>query len=135
MRLSANEAALLSKRELVLVRSRGPWHVADLAKAIRRTREMRDKQRDLLQRQQLALNSQGRSKGGNAGNANSRTEAKAALLDRVLQEFERRLADLDRESTEASQELLATGRSQRASSRNSAPRSNAGASRGAEARH
>lgn len=120
MKLSADEAALLSKRELELARSRGPWRVADLAKAIRRTRDLRDKQRDLLQRQQLALNSRGRAKGGDAGTANSRTAAKAHVLDRVLQEFERRLAELDRESTQASKELLPPRLGQRRSARSDA---------------
>jgi hypothetical protein len=64
---------------------------ARLRSKIARTRNLRDKYRDLLRRQKLALRDRGVSKGGRSGVANARTEQKRQLLDEALQRFEERL--------------------------------------------
>jgi hypothetical protein len=101
MKLSATEAALLNDRERKMVRSTGPWHVADLVSLIRRLRDLRDKQRDLEQRQRLRSARTTGSKGGRSGAANARTGDKGQLLDRALKHFEAELAALDRDSSSA----------------------------------
>lgn len=66
---------------------------AQLKAKITRARRLRDKQRDLLQRQRLASRSTTGAKGGRTGVANARTADKATALDEVLARFEKR-ADL-----------------------------------------
>jgi hypothetical protein len=67
---------------------------AALRNAIARTRRLRDKQRDLLQRQRLASREASGSKGGKTGLANVRTAQKAQMLDEALVRFEKRSAVL-----------------------------------------
>ncbi len=72
---------------------------ADLARRIVRTRKLRDKYRDLLRRQKLQTRARTGSKGGPSGNANARTDAKAAAFDEALKRFEdeaRRRADAEK---------------------------------------
>lgn len=73
---------------------------AELKAKITRTRRLRDKQRDLVQRQRLASRAATGSKGGRTGVANVRTADKATLLDEVLARFEKR-AELLARKTEA----------------------------------
>lgn len=65
---------------------------------ITRARRLRDKQRDLLQRQRLASRSATGTKGGRSGVANARTAEKAKALDEALARFERRAEVLARKA-------------------------------------
>lgn len=71
---------------------------AQLKAKITRARRLRDKQRDLLQRQRLASRSATGTKGGRSGIANARTGDKAQLLDEVLARFEKRAGLLARKA-------------------------------------
>jgi len=62
--------------------------IADLHRRIERTRKLRDKSRDLLQRQKLATRARTGTKRGVNGHANQRTAEKAAALAEVLKRFE-----------------------------------------------
>lgn len=106
MRLSKSQAALLNARELRLVTAKGPWQVSELATRIRQLRELRDKQRDLLQRQDQRLARAGKGRVGAIGVANERTAAKERLLDEALAELQGELRRIDEESTQACRELL-----------------------------
>ncbi len=106
MRLSKSQAALLNTRELRLLTAKGPWQVSELATVIRQVRDLRDKQRDLLQRQGGRLAAAGTGRVGAMGVANERTAAKARLLDAGLQALQQELRDIDQESTLACHELL-----------------------------
>ncbi len=61
---------------------------ADLHRRLERTRALRDKARDLLQRQKLATRARTGTKRGVTGHANERTAEKAAALDEALKRFE-----------------------------------------------
>lgn len=65
---------------------------AELRSAITRARRLRDKQRDLLQRQRLASRASTGAKGGRTGVANRRTADKAKALDETLARLEKRAA-------------------------------------------
>ena len=106
MRLSKSQAALLNSRELRLLTAKGPWQVSELATLIRQVRDMRDKQRDLLQRQDAKLARAGKGRAGATGAANERTAAKERLLDEALDGLQEELRHIDRESTLACRELL-----------------------------
>jgi hypothetical protein len=90
--------ALCTARELELVAAATGERLAALSAArlqgkIARARALRDKYRDLLRRQQLAL--RGRSAGrADAARANARTAAKAKLFGETLARFSARLAQL-----------------------------------------
>lgn len=71
---------------------------AQLKAKITRARRLRDKQRDLLQRQRLASRTATGTKGGRTGVANARTADKAAALDEVLARFEKRAELLARKA-------------------------------------
>ncbi|WP_194775672.1 hypothetical protein [Pararhodonellum marinum] len=58
---------------------------------IKRTREMRNKNQDLLRRQSLQIAADTGNKRGNSLNANNRTEQKVKLLQEVLDRFEKQL--------------------------------------------
>jgi hypothetical protein len=62
-----------------------------LRSKVERTRKLRDKSRDLLQRQKLASRTRTGSKAGKSGEANARTQQKAELVGELLQRFEERL--------------------------------------------
>ncbi len=68
---------------------------AQLKSLLRRSRTLRDKYRDLLQRQRVASRSRTGSKGGTFGKANERTDEKAQAFAEVLARFEERLARLE----------------------------------------
>lgn len=108
MRLSESQAALLNTRELRLLTARGPWEVSELATVIRQVRDLRDKQRDLLQRQGARLADSGKGRVGALGIANERTAAKERLLDEALDGLQQALRDIDQESSQACRELLDT---------------------------
>ncbi|WP_167285279.1 hypothetical protein [Marilutibacter alkalisoli] len=107
MKLSTKQAALLSAREKALVESKGPWQVKDLIAAIKRCRDLRDKQRQLVQRQSIAA---ARRTGQKPSAANARTADKAEIFDRALKQFEIELHKLNTESTLAARELGVNGR-------------------------
>jgi hypothetical protein len=71
---------------------------AQLKAKITRARRLRDKQRDLLQRQRLASRTATGTKGGRTGVANARTADKATALDEVLVRFEKRAELLARKA-------------------------------------
>jgi len=61
---------------------------ADAQRRIDRTRKLRTKYRDLLQRQKLATRARTASKAGISGDANERTAKKAKAFDEALARFE-----------------------------------------------
>jgi|GEM_PF-1109391 len=61
---------------------------ADVQRRIDRTRKLRDKYRDLLQRQKLATRARTASKAGSSGEANERTAKKAKAFEEALARFE-----------------------------------------------
>ncbi len=65
-----------------------------LASRVARTRKLRDKARDLLQRQKLKSRERTGSKLGDSGEANQRTDTKGNILDDILQRFETRLQEV-----------------------------------------
>lgn len=64
---------------------------ARLAAKVKRARTLRDKFRDLLQRQKIATRQRTGTKAGPSGSANERTARKAEVFDEVLQRFSVRL--------------------------------------------
>ena len=102
MRITPAQAAVLTMRERQLLESRGPYEVKQLAALIRRTRELRDKQRDLVQRQRLAATGRNLSKDSASV---ARTVKKEQLFTRALEHFEGQLRSLNRDCTEAMREL------------------------------
>jgi hypothetical protein len=60
-----------------------------------RARRLRDKQRDLLQRQRLASRARTGSKHGARPDSNARTAQKAELFDETLSRFARKLESLE----------------------------------------
>jgi hypothetical protein len=62
-----------------------------LARRVERTRKLRDKARDQLQRQRLASRERSGSKRGMSGNANERSKRKVELLGDILKRFEGQL--------------------------------------------
>lgn len=92
--------AFLTKPEVDLFESSLAGSIKLLAPAalnrrIERARTLRDKYRDLLQRQKLATRSRTGSKGGTSGHANERTDQKAVALDEALKRFESEAARRD----------------------------------------
>ena len=98
MKLTTKQAALLSVRERQLIESKGPWQVKQLAGLIRRTRELRDKQQQQIQRQTIVA-VRGGTRG--PGEQSARSQEKAQVFDRALQYFETELHQLNTESTSA----------------------------------
>lgn len=86
--LSESEMALFGDSRNPALRALSP---RELTRRIERTRKLRDKSRDLLQRQKLATRGRTGSKGGVTGTANERTARKGEVLDDILQRFEDRL--------------------------------------------
>lgn len=88
---------LLNKSEMVLFGdSRNPalrgFSATELARRVDRARTLRDKARDVLQRQKLSSRARTGSKGGALGDANERTRQKGEILEDMLQRFEQRLS-------------------------------------------
>lgn len=108
MKITNKQAELLTARERQMVQSNGPWEVKALVSLIKRTREVREKYRQLEHRQAKAA-SRRASDSMTAGNA--RTTQKADLFDRALHGFEAHLHALNCESTAAARELKVNARS------------------------
>lgn len=102
MRMTPAQSALLNAREKQLLQARGPFEVKQLGTLIRRTRELRDRQRDLAQRQRVAATSQGRSKDSATI---TRTLRKEQLFSRALEHYEAQLERMNRESSDVMSEL------------------------------
>ena len=68
---------------------------ADVQRRIDRTRKLRTKYRDLLQRQKLATRVRTSSKAGTSGAANERTAKKAKAFDETLGRFEEHAIHLE----------------------------------------
>lgn len=107
MRITPAQAAVLSTRERQLVETTGPYEVRQLATLIRRIRELRDKQRDLVQRQRIAATTRSRSK---ESATVARTVKKEQIFSRALEHFEGQLQKINSECTAAMQELSLSGR-------------------------
>lgn len=87
---------LLNKAEMeVFIASRAPainqLSAARLAGKVKRSRTLRDKYRDLLQRQKLETRGRTGTKTGTSGSANERTEKKVEVFEDILQRFSERL--------------------------------------------
>jgi hypothetical protein len=108
MRMTPAQSALLNAREKQLLQTRGPYEVKQLATLIRRTRELRDRQRDLAQRQRVAATTQGRSK--DAATI-THTLRKEQLFSRALEHYEAQLSRINRESSDVMGELALGNRS------------------------
>lgn len=102
MKVSAKQAVLLSVREREMIESKGPWQVKQLVTLIKRSRDLRDKHRQLAQRQSIAATRRNLQK---PSATNVRTDQKAELFDRALKHFEAELDKLNTESTAAAREL------------------------------
>ena len=92
---------------------------------IERTREARDRARDLLQRQKLASRTRTGSKRGTSGQANQRTQRKAELLGDILARFREALPAArkrDRETTAATTKRAAPRKATRSAARATTPR-------------
>ena len=90
--LSADEMVLFDASLADRVKALG---AAELRKQVKRTRTLRDKSSDLLQRQKIATRGRTGTKLGPGGDANERTERKVLLLGETLARFEKRLALLE----------------------------------------
>ncbi|MBD9369990.1 hypothetical protein [Xanthomonas sp. XNM01] len=102
MRISPAQAALLTARERQLLETTGPYEVKQLVTLIKRTRELRDKQRDLAQRHRIAATQRSQSK---ASAVVARTLKKEALFERALLHYEAQLEKINRECSSAMSEL------------------------------
>ena len=106
--LNATELGLFDASRTVNVKSVG---AADLQRKIKRVRTLRDKARDLLQRQKLATRQRTGSKLGKSGVANVRTAQKEAVFSEMLGRLEARAKQLDdaqqREATKGTQPATA----------------------------
>jgi hypothetical protein len=113
MAYNRNQArALLSAAEYELFEASLADHIGTLTPAqlkskVQRTRRLRDKQRDLLQRQRLASRARSGSKSGSSGVANARTGQKAQVFDEALTRFEKRAAQLDKQAAAAARRASA----------------------------
>jgi hypothetical protein len=129
MKLSPSDAALLSPAERELVEAKGPWHVKDLVRSIERTRRLRDKSRDLLQRQTISKRRQG--KGDLGKDANARSGAKVRVFERALENFQKQLAAIDADSSSAMSSMKAADKASKPGKRAN-PMSKKAAARKAE---
>ena len=103
---------LLTAAELeVFAASRGPALTGltplQLRGKLKRARTLRDKYRDLLQRQTLATRDRAGTKLGRSGAANARTAQKAALFGDLLEAFTQRLAQVEAAQARAVQKAAA----------------------------
>lgn len=74
---------------------------------LKRARTLRDKYRDLLQRQKLATRERAGNKQGRSGVANARTEQKEAVFAQMLDTFSRRLAQVEAALARAAEKAAA----------------------------
>jgi len=91
--LSESEMTLFSESRNPALRS---FSARELTRRIERARKLRDKSRDLLQRQRLGSRQRTGSKAGANGEANERTARKGEVLEDILQRFEGRLQEVQR---------------------------------------
>ncbi len=91
--LNAAELALFDQSRTQPVKDLTP---AKLAGAVKRTRMLRDKYRDLYRRQTLSMRT--RKPGALSGNDNERTQRKADILQEVLERYEARVTLLEARS-------------------------------------
>lgn len=82
---------------------------AKLRVLIKRSRNMRDKAQDLLQRQRVTTRSRTGSKDGTSGVANERTAQKVRALGEALGRFENRLVQLEAAAERAASAKLRSG--------------------------
>ncbi len=94
--LNASELALFEATTTTAVKN---LSAAQLAIKIRRARNLRDKARDLFQRQRLATRAQTGSKRGNTGIANARTQEKAQVFAEILARLEAQADKLEARAT------------------------------------
>lgn len=94
--LTTAELELFSQSRTEPVKSLTP---ADLARAVKRTRTLRDKYRDLYQRQTVAVRTG--SPSNVTGDDNGRTQRKADILQEVLDRYEARAALLQERGSSA----------------------------------
>src|SRR3970040_635608 len=95
--LSESEMTLFSESRNPALRS---FSARELIRRIERARKLRDKSRDLLQRQRLGSRKRTGSKGGATGEANERTARKGEVFEDILQRFESRLQEVQRSESE-----------------------------------
>ena len=108
--LTAAELDLFNQSRAEPVKRLAP---ADLASAVKRTRTLRDKYRDLYRRQTVALRSG--TPGAVTGEDNERTQRKADMLQETLERFEARAALLqERGGKAAAKRGTPSGADQRA---------------------
>ena len=93
---------------------------ADVRRRIERTRKLRTKYRDLLQRQKLATRDRTASKAGASGDANERTAKKAKAFDETLARFEARARHLGAAGQEEEVKSKGTAKAGPTASRKSA---------------
>jgi hypothetical protein len=103
---------------------------AQLAAMIRRARVMRDKAKDLLQRQRVATRTRTGSKAGLSGAANERSASKSEAISQALQRFENRLQHVDAANERALRKTAAAERKLEPAKRRSAAPSPVAAARG-----
>src|SRR3970040_2694173 len=89
--LSESEMTLFSESRNPALRS---FSARELIRRIERARKLRDKSRDLLQRQRLGSRKRTGSKRGATGGANERTARKGEVFEDILQRFESRLQEV-----------------------------------------
>lgn len=99
----AKASSLLNQREMALyddsrINGLRQLDARGLDARIRRARTARDRARDLVQKQRLASRAATGSKRGSSGQANQRSADKAELMADILQRFEGRLKDVEREA-------------------------------------
>lgn len=92
---------------------------AQVQRLIDRTRKLRDKNRDLLQRQRLASRARTGSKGGVSGQANERTAKKVKAFGETLARFEARAKQLNAAAKKAASKGVA---SKKAAPKKAAPK-------------
>jgi len=82
---------------------------ADLRRRLQRTRKLRDKSRDLLQRQRLATRTHTGSKGGTSGVANERTAKKLSAFEEMLKRYEAEASAREASANKSPAKLAASG--------------------------
>ena len=120
--LSESEMSLFSDSRNPTLRS---FSARELTRRIERARKLRDKSRDLLQRQRLGSRKRTGSKGGATGDANERTARKGEVFDDILQRFESRLQEVQRSDEAASGRAAAGARARKPATRQPAARKRA----------
>ncbi|MEP6966058.1 MAG: hypothetical protein ABI845_11265 [Polaromonas sp.] len=103
--LNAAELELFEQSRTEPVKRLAP---AKLAGAVKRTRTLRDKYRDLYQRQTVAVRT--RAPGAVTGDDNERTQRKADILQEVLDRYEARATLLSGRDSSKAKDTATTGK-------------------------